>query len=104
MDKCRVYWGSHGCDKPRGHRGHHRCGSCSPWWLRFVPPILRIRVGGNVGMYPYYGPGTNFYGEDAPADARSVICEYEGHEYGWGFCSRCGLPLHEHSAREEVVE
>lgn len=22
---CRVYWGSHGCHKHRGHRGVHRC-------------------------------------------------------------------------------
>lgn len=25
---CRVYWGSHGCSKQRGHLGRHYCGSC----------------------------------------------------------------------------
>jgi hypothetical protein len=25
MDKCRVYWSSHGCDSPRGHPGIHVC-------------------------------------------------------------------------------
>ena len=23
--ECRVYWGSHGCDLPRGHDGEHVC-------------------------------------------------------------------------------
>jgi hypothetical protein len=22
---CRVYWGTHGCRKQRGHLGNHRC-------------------------------------------------------------------------------
>lgn len=26
MADCRVYWGSHGCEKPRGHEGEHMCG------------------------------------------------------------------------------
>jgi hypothetical protein len=39
---CRVYWGSHGCDRRRGHRGKHRC-EC-----------------GSTG----YGPGTRYFGED----------------------------------------
>lgn len=27
MIYCRVYWGSHGCDLPRGHKPPHVCGS-----------------------------------------------------------------------------
>ena len=28
---CRVYWGSHGCSKQRGHIGHHFCSTgCIP--------------------------------------------------------------------------
>lgn len=52
---CRVYWGSHGCDLPRGHDGPHIC-ECAD---RSEP--------GNVGAPPYYGPDTIFYGEDAPS-------------------------------------
>ena len=44
---CRIYWGSHGCDKQRGHHGKHVC---------------------DCGGRPYYGFGTFFYGEDVPAD------------------------------------
>lgn len=59
---CRVYWGSHGCHKRRGHVGRrHRC-DCTPRWFRFVPRRFR---GGHVGVYPYYGEHTNFYGEDS---------------------------------------
>ena len=43
--KCRVYWGSHGCTRPRGHDGMHVCVCGEP---------------------PYFGKDTNFYGEDAP--------------------------------------
>ena len=57
MIPCRVYWGSHGCDLPRGHHlipgddQHCRC-ECA------------ADEEGNVGGYPYYGLGTHFYGED----------------------------------------
>lgn len=50
---CRVYWGTHGCALPRGHDGEHRC-DC-------------YGEGNAVGTAPYYGDGTNFYGEDAEA-------------------------------------
>jgi hypothetical protein len=45
--ECRVYWGTHGCDLQRGHSCEHVC---------------------DCGAYPYYGPDTNFYGEDAPVE------------------------------------
>jgi hypothetical protein len=62
--KCRVYWGSHGCHKKRGHRGHHWC-NCTPRWWKILPPGLRRWRGAlEVGLYPYYGKATNFYGED----------------------------------------
>lgn len=25
QDQCQVYWGSHGCSRPRGHDGDHWC-------------------------------------------------------------------------------
>ena len=53
---CRVYWGSHGCDRPRGHAGPHLCIAC---WSE--------DESGWVGAPPYYGPDTCFYGEDAEA-------------------------------------
>jgi hypothetical protein len=57
---CRVYWGSHGCDKLRGHAGPHICASC------YDPKETK----GYVGAPPYYGPETRFYGEDALAAER----------------------------------
>lgn len=52
---CEVYWGSHGCQYEYGHEGWCDCGCDSD------PPEE-----GDVGAFPYYGPGTNFYGADAP--------------------------------------
>lgn len=28
--RCRVYWGSHGCQLDRGHEGPHRCDDDCP--------------------------------------------------------------------------
>lgn len=72
---CRVYWGSHGCDLERGHRGHHECDCCE------CPDHI-----GNLGMtededgeylcvatWPYYGDITAWYGEDAtPREVRKL--------------------------------
>jgi hypothetical protein len=57
MVNCRVCWGSHGCDLPKGHEGHHRCRCCQ--CKNHPEPDS-----GCVGAYPYYGPDTNFFGED----------------------------------------
>lgn len=54
---CRVYWGSHGCERRRGHRGHHFC-CCD---CERHPDL----DSGCVGTYPFYGSDTSFYGEDA---------------------------------------
>jgi hypothetical protein len=65
---CRVYWGSHGCDLERGHVERdgtaHVCDCCEcgehhpyPRW-----PDTQVTC---VALAPYYGPETNFYGEDA---------------------------------------
>ena len=46
MSVCRVYWGSHGCDIPRGHRSRHRCDCSSTgygWPTRFYGEDLRLR-------------------------------------------------------------
>jgi hypothetical protein len=56
-EACRVYWGSHGCDRWRDHEGPHICFSC---WDE-------VDQDGYVGAPPYYGPDTRFYGEDAEA-------------------------------------
>jgi hypothetical protein len=63
-NRCRTYWGSHGCVRDRGHRGRHRC-DCTPRWAAIVPWRIRLRTWGWVGLYPYYGPGTELWGEDA---------------------------------------
>lgn len=58
-EPCRVYWGSHGCDLERGHDGHCECCCCCDG---------EHEGGGScVGMHPYYGPETRFYGEDVGA-------------------------------------
>lgn len=57
---CRVYWGSHGCEKRRGHRGHHECDCCE------CPNHARDHIDeGCVATHPYYGSDTRFFGEDA---------------------------------------
>lgn len=60
FEDCRVYWGSHGCDLSRGHEGPHVCETC------WDPSDSE----GYVGRPPYYGPETQFYGEDADAANR----------------------------------
>ena len=60
--KCRVYWGSHGCDLERGHTAHHECGCCE-----CENHEEDHETYGCVGKYPYYGENTKFYGEDAAA-------------------------------------
>lgn len=54
---CRTYWGSHGCDLRRGHRGSHVCDCCE--CDSHPDPDS-----GCVGRAPYYGDETRFYGED----------------------------------------
>lgn len=61
-----MYWGTHGCRLERGHDGPHLC-TCAD--DEGVDPVTRLYFDEpdviNVGAPPYYGPGTNFYGEDA---------------------------------------
>lgn len=57
---CRVYWGTHGCELQRGHEGQHDCGCCD-----CPDHDADHEDTGCVGKAPYYGPHTNFYGEDA---------------------------------------
>jgi hypothetical protein len=68
---CRVYWGSHGCELPRGHEGD--CVCCD----EPCPPGECVNAGAdctcNVGTPPYYGPETRFYGEDVEARGLPVI-------------------------------
>jgi hypothetical protein len=57
---CRVYWGSHGCDRPRGHDGPHACDCCE-----CEDHDRDHRERGCVAKPPYYGEATHFWGEDA---------------------------------------
>lgn len=67
VEYCRTYWGSHGCMFERGHSGPCICDCCEA-------PAEHMREGSHVldggavcvGAPPYYGPQTNFYGQDAP--------------------------------------
>lgn len=62
-DVCDVYWGSHGCDLPRGHDDWHWCDCCTG-------PNHSEQNSGCVGAYPYYGVGKfRFAGADVrPCD------------------------------------
>ena len=66
-ERCRVYWGTHGCTLERGHDGPHLCDCADD---PGVDPETRLYLDDpqvlNVGAPPYYGPETSFYGEDAP--------------------------------------
>jgi hypothetical protein len=74
MEDCRVYWGSHGCERERGHEGFHLCDCCE----------CEDHIGNRgecsdgdgeylcVATWPYFGEGTSWYGEDAPALAPFV--------------------------------
>jgi hypothetical protein len=88
-DFCCVYWGSHGCNLERGHDGPHLCDCADD---EGVDPKTREYVDEpgifNVGAPPYYGPDTNFYGEDAPLrhKIRSVCKHWKvwGWRISWG--------------------
>lgn len=78
MEGCRVYWGSHGCNLARGHEGPHRC-SCADDDDMDCDPLTRIILRGDgegclsVGAFPYYGPETNFYGEDVRENEMKIL-------------------------------
>lgn len=55
---CDVYWGSHGCHRPRGHEGPHWCDCCN---CEDHPDD----DSGCVAGPPYYGDDTYFWGDDA---------------------------------------
>ena len=65
FEPCDVYWGSHGCELPRGHEGTCECDCCTcehhpyPDW-----PATNALC---VAKAPYYGPETRFYGDDVAA-------------------------------------
>lgn len=62
-EPCRVYWGTHGCERPRGHDGDHWCSCCD--CVNHPDPDS-----GCVAGPPYYGlvdQGTRFFGEDLHA-------------------------------------
>ncbi len=66
MNQCRVYWGSHGCRLERDHDGPCLC-DCAEDPIPIEPNVK------NVGGPPYYGPETNFYGEDATPSRRETL-------------------------------
>jgi hypothetical protein len=69
QEECRVYWGSHGCDEPRGHPGNvpHRCDCCECVNHPDPDPDNPGNESSCVAAPPYYGPDTRFFGEDAVA-------------------------------------
>ena len=67
-EDCRVYWGSHGCKRTRGHEGLHEC-DCCECPDHVANDGLYIDEDGEetqcVATWPYYGPDTQFHGEDS---------------------------------------
>lgn len=74
---CRVYWGSHGCHKPRGHEGPCWCDCCE---CENHPDD----DSGCVAGPPWYGPRTTFYGEDVEARGLNTRSDW------WETCTACG--------------
>lgn len=71
-DRCRVYWGSHGCQLARDHAGPHECSCCTcvdhtsdPLHGSSDPEDEGVLC---VAKPPYYGPDTQFYGEDVDGE------------------------------------
>lgn len=66
---CRVYWGSHGCHRPRGHDPELPCECCCCECESHPDPDPDNPNSepSCVAKPPYYGPDTHFYGEDAEA-------------------------------------
>lgn len=66
---CRVYWGSHGCQHPRGHGADtpHECNCCTCAHHPDPDPDNFESAPSCVAAPPYYGSDTRFYGEDAEA-------------------------------------
>jgi hypothetical protein len=78
---CQVYWGSHGCHLVNGHdpgpepgNPGHECDCCDCVNHPDPDPENPNSEPSCVAKWPYYGPSTTFYGEDAPkpAEARDV--------------------------------
>lgn len=67
---CEVYWGSHGCCRPVGHRGLCCCICCE------CPPGI-FHQEECVAYAPYYGPETRFYGDDAVYRGLPLVEPYE---------------------------
>ncbi len=74
--ECRVYWGSHGCGRPRGHTEPHECGFMNGLTGEFVSCCecedheRDHEAEGCVAKPPYYGtfdpsyPNQGLFGED----------------------------------------
>ncbi len=77
---CDTFWGSHGCNLAKGHGGMCDC---------------QCDNGRPAGSYPYFGPDTEFFGDDAPVmQARfrvarltkainDALVHMEHEHYGW---------------------
>lgn len=59
LSQCRTWWNTHGCKLDRDHEGPHICDCCVCDDHAEDADEL-----GCVGAPPYYGPDTQFFGED----------------------------------------
>jgi hypothetical protein len=72
---CRVFWGSHGCQYPRGHPPEvpHSCDCCECEDHPDPDPVNPGCKPSCVAKPPYYGKQTRFYGEDAEAPGLPIV-------------------------------
>lgn len=62
VTECYVYWGSHGCGRPRGHDGDHEC----------VGELGCDHVVSNSG-YDQAGFRWGLYGSDSPEELADLL-------------------------------
>jgi hypothetical protein len=80
-DSCHVYWGSHGCHRPKLHEGDCWCDCCECGDDHPRADDDYLCVAGP----PYYGPRTVFYGADAQARGLNTV-----RDPVIGRCAVCG--------------
>ena len=79
---CDTYWGTHGCDLPRGHDGPCDCGCCTCEEEGGTHPHPDPNEPNYicVSKPPYYGPETTFYGDDIPEATRLAATQNPNQE------------------------
>ena len=57
---CNTFWGSHGCDLPKGHDGVHKCDGC--YWAWEAGGVVLVQMEGEAPFeygLPFFRVGDN---------------------------------------------